>query len=308
MIEERLQAFSSTGKEQPWEEMKMHNTVLSAAYENVNPEKANRLIGCADRVCRVENLQTGEIKFMAWFCHVRLCPMCTWRRSLKLAKQMHQLVFSIEADKPHAYILLTLTQKNCEPDQLGDELTRVMQAFNLFTKYTEFKRAVVGYYRGVEVTHNSDTNTFHPHIHAILCVDSKYFKSKNFIHHERWVNLWQQALKADYRPSVHVKRIYNDNMSSAIAETAKYAVKASDYLMPHDWDLTVDLVRILDVALHNRRFVTFGGIFKDYRKRLQLDDPDKGELSDAIPDDVPVENIRIVHYLWDACKSGYWRE
>ena len=47
----------------------------------------------------------------AYFCQLRLCPVCNWRRSLKIFSQVSKIIQAIEQDREHAYIFLTLTQK-----------------------------------------------------------------------------------------------------------------------------------------------------------------------------------------------------
>ena len=69
----------------------------------------------------------------------------------------------------------------------------------------EFK-IVLGWTRGTEVTKGEDgPMTAHPHFHALLLVPPGYF-SKFYIKHEKWVELWQDAARLSYVPSVHIRR------------------------------------------------------------------------------------------------------
>ena len=302
---------------------------MAEAYESVNADKAARLRDCAIRLSFIETKAADlapevlamlqkrkkkEIKMLrklagAWFCKVRLCPMCSWRRSLKVAAQMRKIMDAIQAEQPKAYILLTLTMRNCSPDELDAEITRYLKAFNLMTKHKDFKAAVCGYYRTMEITHNLADGTFHPHIHAILAVDKSYFSSCNYLSQKKWTSLWKRAAGLNYDPSVDVRRV-KGNTAKAVAETAKYAVKSSDYIIPNDWDLTVATVKLLDKVLHNRRFIAFGGIFKDYHKKLNLDDAEDGDLIHVDPDEKPPEPEaeNVVHYLWYSGYRQYFRD
>lgn len=42
------------------------------------------------------------------------------------------------------------------------------------------------------------------------------------------------------------------------------------YIIPDDWNLTVDTFHLLDSALHRRRFVAYGKEFKRVKQLLNL--------------------------------------
>lgn len=211
----------------------------------------------------------------ARFCRVRLCPVCQWRRSLKTFAQMSQ-VLDVATSDGYQFIFLTLTMKNCSGSVLSNELTHLLLSFNRLMKYKDIQKAVKGFYRGCEVTHNVQTDEYHPHIHAILAVRSGYFGGTMYLSQARWTELWQRALQVEYTPIIDVRKCKGG--SKAIAEACKYAVKPSDILNFDDWEMTVDTLRILDSALEKRRFVGLGGCIKEIHKRLHLDDIEDGDL------------------------------
>ncbi|MFY0080253.1 protein rep, partial [Acinetobacter baumannii] len=48
-----------------------------------------------------------------WFCRVRHCPVCQWRRSLRMRALMYKNIESVMNSYPsHRWIFLTLTVKN----------------------------------------------------------------------------------------------------------------------------------------------------------------------------------------------------
>jgi len=307
MTSEILQDRSRTGKERPWRDHKVSNELLALAYDEVRPEKAKRLRTCASWLS-FEQLPDGTKRLVnTFFCRVRLCPMCSWRRSLKVASQMHAIMDAIKADRPVAYILLTLTQRNCEPEDLDNEITLVLKAFNALTRLKAFKCAVLGCYRALEIDHNLIAGdryygTYHPHIHALLAVNPSYFTGRDYISQARWTDMWRQCLGLDYTPIVHVERVKGDT-AAAVAEVAKYGVKSKDYVIPDDWEMTLDTVRLLDTVLNKRRFVAFGGIFRDYHRKLNLQDAEAGDLihiDGETPPEKPV--YKQIHFAWF---SGY---
>lgn len=266
---------SATGKTRNWALHKLHSGYISLAYEEIDPRKAERMKECANWLSFVRK-EDGTMKLHdARFCRVRLCPVCQWRRSLKTFAQMSQ-VLDVATSDGYQFIFLTLTMKNCSGSNLSNELTHLLLSFNRLMKYKDIQKAVKGFYRGCEVTHNVNTDEYHPHIHAILAVRSGYFGGTMYLSQARWTELWQRALQVDYTPVIDVRKCKGG--SKAIAEACKYAVKPSDILNFDDWEMTVDTLRTLDSALEKRRFVGLGGCIKEIHKRLHLDDIEDGDL------------------------------
>lgn len=232
----------------------------------------------------------------ARFCRVRLCPICQWRRSLKTFAQMSQVLDVASADG-YQFIFLTLTVRNCDGSELSDELTHLLLSFNRLMKYKDVLKAVKGYYRGCEVTHNTLTDEYHPHIHAILAVRSGYFSGKTYLSQARWSELWRRALQVDYDPIVDVRKCKGG--SKAIAEACKYAVKPSDVISFDDWDMTVETLRTLDKALESRRFIGLGGVLKDIHKQLHLDDMEDGDLVHVEGQETEQPTEEEVVFFWN---------
>lgn len=266
---------SATGKTRNWALHKLHSGYISLAYEEIDLRKAERMKECANWLSFVRK-EDGTMKLHdARFCRVRLCPVCQWRRSLKTFAQMSQ-VLDVATSDGYQFIFLTLTMKNCSGSDLSNELTHLLLSFNRLMKYKDIQKAVKGFYRGCEVTHNVQTDEYHPHIHAILAVRSGYFGGTMYLSQARWTELWQRALQVEYTPIIDVRKCKGG--SKAIAEACKYAVKPSDILNFDDWEMTVETLRTLDSALEKRRFVGLGGCIKEIHKRLHLDDIEDGDL------------------------------
>lgn len=305
--QEILHDESATGRERPWRTKKMANELLAMAYDDVDTHKAERLRGCADYLRYAVGPDGRRRLVSANFCRVRLCPVCAWRRSLKCYVQCRQVMDALSREgRNYRYILVTLTIRNVSGDELGQALDRLTVAYNRLTKYAEIQRAVQGYYKGVEVTHNLTDDTYHPHIHALCAVKQSYFKGRDYLSHDRWAELWQRALKVDYAPIIDVRRCKGET-AAAVAEVAKYAVKDADYIIPDDWDMTIDTVRLLDKVLNKRRFVGFGGALAEMHARLHLDDTEDGDLlhvdDDGGKDATP---MAYIDYIWHTGYKQYY--
>ena len=301
---------SSTGRERPWRAKKMANEALSEAYKPVNPSKSERLLECGNFLS-FSILEDGSKKLKTMTsCRVRLCPICTWRRSLKV--QSHTLTILNAVNDKYAYLFLTLTVRNCSGEELSGTLDLMMGAWQRLSQRKQFKAAVKGWYRGLEVTHNTDRNspffdTFHPHFHCVLAVNKSYFTSRNYVKQDEWKELWKKSLRADYDPVVDVRRVKGCT-AKAVAEAAKYSTKEEDYIVPTDWELTVSTVRTLDAALDQRKLVAYGGVMKQLHKQLNLDDEENGDLINVDSEDstaAPTE--RVESYFWNTGYRQYVR-
>lgn len=295
---------SRSGRVRPWAVQKLNAEYIALAYEDINPAKAKRIRDCASWLSYVRG-DDGSMKLHdARFCRVRLCPICQWRRSLKTYAQMSQ-VLDVAKSQGFEFLFLTLTMRNCRPSELSSALDKLLGAFNRLTKYKRVKGAIKGFYRGCEVTHNQELDTYHPHLHVVLAVRPSYFK-KAYISQADWSALWARALGVEYTPIVDIRRCRGG--AKAIAEACKYAVKPGDIINVDDWVMTVDTLRILDVALDRRRFVGLGGVLKEIHNQLQLDDMDTGDLLHMSDDEETKPTGEEIVFWWNGYARRYERD
>ena len=315
-----LKDIGATGKERPWAEHRGNAELLAWAYEGLRPEKAARLRTCAPRLLyEVRRDEDGHAKMKlhtAWFCRVRLCPVCQWRRSLKIYGQATKVIEAIEQEAPnkYAWVMLALTVRNITGNALSGTLNEMAEAWHRLLKLNAWKHVVLGTMRSTEVTHNLDIsspsyNTYHPHYHVLLCVRKSYFKSRNYLSKDAWAALWQRAARLPYKPQIWVTRVQGNN-AAALAEVAKYASKPGDYVLPDDIGMMEETVKILDNALHRRRLLAWTGILKEMHAKLGLDDAEAGDLVNT---DIQEENEQaamhvLKAYAWMPGYRQYYKE
>lgn len=312
---EVLKDINKNGKDNNWKERKESNLKLADSYKRLGFKKYYRVVDCSTflefGVTKSSNLKLLK----ANFCKVRLCPMCAWRRSLKIFGQVSKVMDYVERNYNYRYIFLTLTVKNCYGEDLKDTLGLMTKSFNKLSERKAFKQAVKGYFRSLEITYNKKDNTYHPHFHLILAVNKNYFTDdRTYLSQEKWTNLWKESLKVDYTPVVDVRRVKSKNkdFGKVVAETAKYTVKADDYLIKDedgkiDEELTDNVVKTLDKALHRKRLVSFGFIFKEIHKMLKLDDTEDGSLENTDNEDELRDDLTdiILRYQWNIGIKNY---
>jgi plasmid rolling circle replication initiator protein Rep len=213
---------------------------------------------------------------------------------------------AIARDKvPVRYVYLTLTVRNCEGRNLGKALDALNDGWQRLSELKRVKDVMLGWYKAIEITHNTtydspDYNTFHPHIHAVLAVQPSYF-GRGYIRQADWTSMWAKSMRIKYDPIVDVRRVKGAT-ARAVAEAAGYAVKSSDYIVPEDWELTEYTVRLLDEVLHHRRLIGFGGLLREYHRKLHQDDPEDGDLIHITGDEVTKEEAELTYYAWS---TGY---
>lgn len=284
---EILQDFSSTGREKPWIMHKQENLRLVEIYKMTKEKKLNlisdsRLFDlehCADTLLFMQNAEGKKKLKSANFCRLRLCPMCQWRRSLKMFGQVKKITDKIlESDKSIRFIFGTFTIKNCDVQNLetcinilNNKFLYLVSKNKTFAPAKKLKQNLLGYLKAVEVTYNTQDKTYHPHLHVIFAVRPNFFAGKqNYMTKKEWINLWQQALGVDYKPQTDIRAI-KSGTAKAVAEVAKYPVKTAPILSLPD-DEAVEVLKTLTLSLHKKRFVAYGGIFKTIKQELKLTD------------------------------------
>lgn len=259
---------------------------LSASYNRIGLEsKSLRVSDCGSFLEFAHEIsESGDVSdkgklHKANFCRDRLCPMCSWRRSYKIFGQVSQIMELISSN--YKFLFLTLTIPNVSADKLSDSLDGLFLSWRRYIHYKPIETVVKGYFRALEITRNKSDGTYHPHFHCVLAVPCDYGHNV-YVQRDEWLQLWRRACKDDSITQVDI-RVARDKYSSselkassslgsAVAEIAKYAVKSSDYIIDGDEDLTDKIVQTLSVALHGRRLVSFGGVFKESFKKLDLED------------------------------------
>lgn len=290
------------GKDRDWKGKKKRSLLMAEHYGEAGlNKKAARMTECANVLSFRKTADKLKL-FQAYFCKVRLCPMCNWRRSLKIAFHNKQIVEAVNEREKVQWLFLTLTVRNVEGSELKQTLDAMTKAWNNFSRYAKFKKSVKGYFRAMEVTKNRDENsewfgTYHPHFHVLLCVPSSYFKKQSlYIKQVDWTTMWRKAMKLDYDPIVYVQRVKPKKESpdfeeiehdikqameeqKAILEVSKYPVKDADVIQGNEVTSdNVETVLVLDNALAYKRLIAYGGLLKDIHKELNLDDAEDGDL------------------------------
>lgn len=291
---EILQDAKNGDEDKPWKEKKISSLKVSSSFKRLKLDKrAERTQYCGSFLkfggcscCGHKNLWQSN------FCRDRLCPMCNWRRSRMLQGQIMQILHSAVQEQKMRFIFLTLTVKNPTKDDLNKTINNMFEGFNRLFKYKKVDNIVVGWVRVLEITrnnkkHSKNYDTYHPHFHVLIGVKPSYFSGQEYLSQKKWVELWQKALKVDYTPVVNVQVVKpkreGQTVEAAVAETATYTVKETDYIHKSDEE-TDSVIAVLAETLKNRRLIGYGKLFKEIKSKLKLQDVES-DTADLIGDD-----------------------
>jgi plasmid rolling circle replication initiator protein Rep len=253
-----IELFSSSTNARRFTVAKRHcDPVINHYASSGHPHHfsyAERMLNCSpDLMFRVFTELTAEgaignvsVENARW-CHCRQCPMCQLAKTRKqraiLFKSFAAADLTVEK-----YTFLTLTQNNVPLNQLRANLNNMSRAWDKLYRRSKFP--AVGFLRSMEVTMqrqrmpwDTKKNTgpavrsengelmAHPHFHILLDMNDDYFTS-GFQKTEWFSSQWRTALKVDYNPIVHIRKIRagsDGDFTKALLETCKYTVKPADF-------------------------------------------------------------------------------
>lgn len=310
-----LKDVRKNGKTFDWRGKKIKNLYYADLLEILHFKKANNVYGCADELI-FKMTDEGYLRLhQVWFCKSKLCPLCNWRRSLKMSYQNEQIISEAINQYPKArFLFLTLTVKNVyDGKELDKTLKEMTNGFRKLMKYKKVSKNMIGYLRATEVTINELDNSFHPHFHILLMLKPTYFKnSENYLNQEEWTSLWKKAMRIDYIPVVDVRAVKGkdgnkNSVKKAVLETSKYPVKDSDYLT-NNIERDSFIVNHLETGLYRKRQIGYGLLFKEIRKALQLDEVEDEDLRivGADEEEQISEAAQMIYAKWNNNRKNYF--
>jgi plasmid rolling circle replication initiator protein Rep len=309
---------TKTGKVRPWQERKIDSVSYSELLLILEFKKAERVRDCGV-ILQFKASDTGHLKlYKAWFCKSPLCSLCNWRRAMKHSAQSKTIITEVMKRKPSCrWLFFTFTVKNVyDGEELNQSLSDMARGFRKMVQYKKIDDNLIGFMRTTEVTVNKKDNSYNQHIHAMMCFESSYFRSKkNYITHKDWQAFWKKAMKLDYDPNVFVTAIKStvstekdkQTIEEAVNETAKYSVKSADYLTD-DEERNLQIVKDLEEGLHRKRLISYGGLLKEIHKELNLDSAEDGDLVKVNDenDDEKEDAAYTVTAMWNWNLQNYY--
>jgi hypothetical protein len=179
-----------------------------------------RMKKCGTSAYFMPHPQTGrQIITNFWGCKVRVCPICSWRASIRKAcKYSPRIEAYIKAHPTCRLRFVTLTDRPVPMMALGAQCARLHKAFARFCK--ELDRAFTGYLRCTDIdtcARDPDFSEFvdghwheapmfvRPHIHAILMQRPK--NGKSYVADSQIQEVWAGAMGSPIPLDTHDKAI-----------------------------------------------------------------------------------------------------
>lgn len=278
-------------------DLKKRSVIISEKLKSIGLEKRGILMkACNTAIVLKKCSVCGKIHIESTnLCRDRLCPVCGYLLSVKRYNQMQRTIRHIDVSA-YQWRFVTLTIKNCRSEKLSETITAMLKAWDKLCKRVLFKENLEGWARSLEVTFNSDTGTFHPHIHILAAFDS-YVPLTIEIAQQ-----WRECLNLNYKPICDIEEPYTNTKNSAICEAIieafKYCCKSKQVA-----DMPLLAFKSLVEALKNRRLIAFGGIIKAARAAAQIVEDDKAET--VIEDNCCGAALGEIIYRWSFAESQY---
>lgn len=310
-------------RDRRWDTLKNQSLSIASLFEGLTNDDscqqyAKRMKDCSGLLC-FGLIDDGKIRLRsARFCRVRSCPICTFRRSLMYRARILEVLPSILKIYPtNRYLFLTLTIKNCAPEDVAETLKHLNKSWERFIKRKAFPARTpdTGWIKSIEYTRSED-DSVNVHIHALLSVKTTFFKSSHYLTHKAWKELWEQSLRVDYSVQVHVKAIKPNNkdvkesgtdpLFFAISEVIKYTVKGSDLAGFGQTDIDAKWLDTLQKQLHHKRVIAFGGLFKQALKDIEKNE-DLIHVNEHNDDDAPLVSDVELFFSFDKRRTKYMK-
>jgi hypothetical protein len=267
----------------------------------LTPAKAKQVQECGNFLQFTHAPSAGSTHLTgANFCGFRLCPMCAWRKRVKVFEVYRRAIFSIDKAPQQSYVHITLTIPNpaiTSSLALRSDLDKLCNSYRRFRRrlhYAHDGQYCRGTHAQLEVTINNSTSTWHPHIHMLALVDQRFYKEQS-----RLIAMWRECLASEgLTGGLYIQQVKaNDaNLHRAVAEVCKYAISFTDkkgMLLIK----STQQYQALSCALHNRRTSWDTGSIKE-AKRAVVD-------SDITPEDLKEAEDILYKYNLGYHKDGY---
>lgn len=230
----------------------------------------------------------------ARLCRVRTCPICQWRRSLKVNWRLGQAIEQAANQEGKRAFLLTLTIRNCRTSNLRESIKHLLKSWSKLTRRKVFL-GCTEWVRSVEVTRGRlwVHDDAHPHIHALIIVPEAWCTPER-LNSKTWRTQWKDILGVDYLPQCDIREVNSDDMGGGCREVLKYAVKPQVASLEGGW-----LERVA-LALDRVHILAASGSLKSV-ERIETEDEINEDVENDSSEETSIEPSQVVQSLPIPC-------
>jgi len=144
---------------------------------------------CRTDAWLVQNEETRELRIASRKCNQRWCPMCQKTKRWIITNSVSEWV---QTKKYVKFVTVTLKSST---DSLEFQVKRLYESFQVLRRQKLWKQSVRGGVWFFQLTMNSTTQEWHPHIHVL--VDSDYINKKDLS--KLWFKITHDSFIVDVR-------------------------------------------------------------------------------------------------------------
>lgn len=184
-------------------------------------------------------------KLTANYCNARHCNICN---RIRTAKSINH--YQKEFEKLEDLQFTTLTIPNCTKEQLKSTIELMIKSFSNITRVIREKRKInFNGIRKIEITYNSQKDTYHPHIHTL------HSGSCGTMFIDEWLKRFPEAnIKAQ-----DTRQADKDSIKELFKYTTKVLVK--DSIDKNTIQIFLPAIDTILLAMRSKRsFQSFGKI------------------------------------------------
>lgn len=189
-----------------------------------SPRKVERFQQCGRNAWAQHSASRGAYRVRSDACRNRACPVCRAAAARDLAARIDWAV-SITSRSRRPVRFLTLTVKSSSAP-LRQQLAFLRKSFSRLRNRKFWRESVDFGYAVLEITRNTETRTWHPHIHIIM--------------RSRWMDV--RDISAAWRQITHGSYIVDIRLPGSSAAVThyltKYLAKPPELAVISDIDLT----------------------------------------------------------------------
>jgi plasmid rolling circle replication initiator protein Rep len=209
--------------------------------------KAERVKNCGNILTFKHYKDIGVTRLdNASLCRERLCLNCNQVNSREKA------FFLVRATEDMSNLKhITLSVKNCKGIFLRNTIETMKKALKYFLRSQHIKN----YYQSYEITHNKKEDTYHPHIHLLVCDDNFTLKAREL--NKKWAEAFNRFAGSNYSwLSCKIKQV--EDKKVGCFELSKYVTKPQDF--------NSKTIPVFDRELKGLHLHQANGIFKERLK------------------------------------------
>lgn len=188
-------------------------------------KRARRLSMCGAHATVWQSASTGEIALRSYHCGMRTCPRCRESHAARVKDKLQRFTTTVPINE---LSMISLTIRSTTAP-LGVQISNLYKAFKALRKSDVWKAGKPSGYAVLEITRNTDTGLWHPHLH--LLARARYMPLAQVR------AAWEIATHGSW--SVDIRRVNTTSRDKLHSYLAEYLTKPpQDSVMQDDAALT----------------------------------------------------------------------